>query len=106
MSTMDKVKLAGRYRLVAPRGEGGMAEVWKAIGERMDSAVVVNILHTYLHPSERNRFFWAVKGLCRLSHSWVVQVFDLGEEEGRTYFVMELVEGGSYAHLGPFEDGR
>jgi len=105
MSTTDKVKLAGRYRLEAPLGEGGMAEVWRATDLRMDRPVAVKILHAYLHPSERSRFFREVKALSKLSHPGVVQVFDLGEEEGRTYFVMELVEGGSYDRMGPFEDG-
>ncbi len=82
-----------------------MAEVWQALDERMDRQVAVKILHAYLPPSERNRFFQEVKALSRLSHPGVVQVFDLGEEGERTYFVMELVEGGSYDRMGPFEDG-
>ncbi|RDI95757.1 serine/threonine protein kinase [Meiothermus sp. QL-1] len=102
---MEPVKLADRYQLLAPLGEGGMAEVWKALDLRMDRPVAVKILHAYLHPSERQRFFQEVRALSRLSHPGVVQVFDLGEEAGRTYFVMELVEGGSYDRLGPFEDG-
>jgi len=99
------VKLAERYQLQSPLGEGGMAEVWRATDERMDRAVAVKILHSYIHPTERNRFFQEVKALSKLSHPGVVQVFDLGEEQGRTYFVMELVEGGSFERLGPFEDG-
>jgi len=82
-----------------------MAEVWRAVDERMDRPVAVKILHSYIHPSERNRFFQEVKALSKLSHPGVVQVYDLGEEAGRTYFVMELVEGGSYDRIGPFEDG-
>jgi len=102
---MVSVKLAGRYRLESPLGEGGMAEVWRALDERMDRAVAVKLLHTYIHPTEKNRFFQEVKALSKLSHPGVVQVYDLGEEAGRTYFVMELVEGGSVERLGPFEDG-
>jgi serine/threonine-protein kinase len=99
------MKLANRYHLDAPLGEGGMAEVWRAFDERVDRAVAVKLLHAYVHPKEKQRFFQEVKALSRLSHPNVVQVFDLGEEEGRTYFVMELVEGGSFEQLGPFEDG-
>lgn len=105
MNTLEKLKLAGRYRLEAPLGEGGMAEVWRATDLRMERTVAVKLLHTYIHPSERSRFFREVKALSRLSHPGVVQVFDIGEEQGRTYFVMELVEGGSYDGIGPFEDG-
>jgi len=99
------VKLAGRYRLETPLGQGGMAEVWRAYDERVGRAVAVKILHAYVHPNERARFFQEAKALSRLSHRGVVQVYDLGEEEGKTYFVMELVEGGSFDRLGPFEDG-
>ncbi|MFZ5991859.1 MAG: protein kinase domain-containing protein [Deinococcota bacterium] len=99
------MKLAGRYRLETPLGQGGMAEVWRAYDERVGRAVAVKILHAYVHPNERARFFQEAKALSRLSHRGVVQVYDLGEEEGKTYFVMELVEGGSFDRLGPFEDG-
>lgn len=99
------LKLADRYRLEAPLGEGGMAEVWRATDERMDRYVAVKLLHTYIHPNERNRFFQEVKALSKLSHPGVVQVFDLGSEQNRTYFVMELVEGGPFDKIGPFEDG-
>ncbi|MDX2005753.1 MAG: serine/threonine-protein kinase [Meiothermus sp.] len=99
------LKLANRYRLETPLGEGGMAEVWRATDERMERAVAVKLLHSYIHPNERKRFFQEVKALSKLSHPGVVQVYDLGEEEGRTYFVMELVEGGTYDRIGPFEDG-
>jgi eukaryotic-like serine/threonine-protein kinase len=99
------VKLAERYRLESKLGEGGMAEVWQAADERMERAVAVKILHTHIHPGERSRFFQEVKALSKLSHPGIVQVFDLGQEQAYTYFVMELVKGGSFDQLGPFEDG-
>ena len=46
-----------------------------------------------------------VRALSRLFHPGIVQVLDLGEEEGRPFFVMELVEGGTFDLLGPFEEG-
>lgn len=82
-----------------------MAEVWRAYDERIERMVAVKLLHAYVHPTERERFFQEVRALSRLSHPGIVQVYDLGEEEGRTYFVMELIEGGSFARLGPFEVG-
>lgn len=99
------MKLGGRYRLETPLGQGGMAEVWRAHDERMGRDVAVKILHTYVHPTERERFFQEVRALSQLSHPGVVQIYDLGEEEGRPFFVMELVEGGSFDRQGPFEDG-
>lgn len=99
------MKLGGRYRLETPLGQGGMAEVWRAHDERMGRDVAIKILHTYVHPTERERFFQEVRALSQLSHPGVVQIYDLGEEEGRPFFVMELVEGGSFDRQGPFEDG-
>jgi serine/threonine-protein kinase len=105
MGYIPLVKLAGRYKLEVPLGEGGMAEVWRATDERVGRQVAVKILHAHVHPAERQRFFQEAKALSKLSHPGVVQVYDLGQEEGRTFFVMELVQGGTFDQLGPFEDG-
>ncbi|GAB5603747.1 serine/threonine-protein kinase [Thermus sp. FJN-A] len=97
--------LAGRYRLEALLGSGGTAEVWRAVDERLGRKVAVKLLHPRALPPERERFFLEVRALSRLSHPGIVQVLDLGEEEGRPYFVMELVEGGTFDRLGPYEEG-
>ncbi|WP_457637126.1 serine/threonine-protein kinase [Oceanithermus sp.] len=97
--------LAGRYRLIEPIGSGGMAEVWRARDERVGREVAVKLLYEHVHPVERERFAQEVRALAALSHPGVVSIYDLGEEEGRTYFVMELVGGGTFDQLGPFEMG-
>ena len=102
---MAPVVLAGRYRLEAPLGSGGMAEVWRAVDERLGRKVAVKLLHPRALPPERERFLLEVRALSRLFHPGIVQVLDLGEEEGRPFFVMELVEGGTFARLGPFAEG-
>lgn len=95
--------LAGRYRLIEPIGSGGMAEVWRARDERVGREVAVKLLYEHVHPVERERFAQEVRALAALSHPGVVAIYDLGEEGGRTYFVMELVGGGTFDRLGPFE---
>ncbi|WP_353513984.1 serine/threonine-protein kinase [Thermus sp. LT1-2-5] len=102
---MTRMLLAGRYRLEAPLGSGGMAEVWQGVDERLGRKVAVKLLHPRALPPERERFLLEVRALSRLFHPGIVQVLDLGEEEGRPYFVMELVEGGTFDRLGPFEEG-
>jgi len=102
---MTAVVLGGRYRLEAPLGQGGMAEVFRAVDERLGRLVAVKVLHARALPPERERFFLEVRALSRLFHPGIVQVLDLGEEEGRPYFVMELVDGGPFDTLGPFEEG-
>jgi len=98
-------RVGGRYRLEEPIGRGGAAEVWRAFDERMQRPVAVKILFPFVSGSERERFLREIKALARLSHPGVVPVYDLGEEEGRLFFVMELVEGGPFDRLGPFEEG-
>ncbi len=98
-------RIGGRYRLEEPLGQGGMAEVWRAFDERLERRVAVKLLFSHVHPAERARFAREIQALARLSHPGVVPIYDLGEEEGRLYFVMELVEGGPFDRLGPFEEG-
>ncbi len=90
---MTGMVLGGRYRLEASLGSGGMAEVWRAVDERLGRKVAVKLLHPRALPPERERFLLEVRALSRLFHPGIVQVLDLGEMEGRPYFVMELVEG-------------
>ncbi|WP_456480990.1 serine/threonine-protein kinase, partial [Oceanithermus sp.] len=82
-----------------------MAEVWRARDERVGREVAVKLLYEHVHPVERERFAQEVRALAALSHPGVVAIYDLGEEAGRTYFVMELVWGGTFDRLGPFESG-
>ena len=98
-------RIGGRYRLEEPIGRGGAAEVWRAYDERLLRPVAVKLLFPHVAPAERERFAREVRALARLSHPGVVPIYDLGEEEGRLYFVMELVEGGPFDRLGPFEEG-
>ncbi len=98
-------RLGGRYRLISPVGQGGMAEVWRALDERLEREVAVKLLFPHVHPAERARFAREIRALSRLIHPGVVQIYDLGEEAGRLYFVMELVQGGGFDRLGPFEEG-
>ncbi len=102
---MENSLLSQRYKLQSLIGEGGSAEVWRALDVPMERFVAVKLLHQYLPPQEKNRLFREVKALSKLSHPGVVQVIDIGEHEGRPFFVMELVEGGSFEKMGPFEDG-
>src|SRR4051794_7333920 len=77
-----------------------MASVWEARDEVLDRAVAVKVLASHLSEDERARRRFqrearAVAGLS--SHPHVVTIYDVGEHEGRSFIVMELLVGGSVA---------
>ena len=93
--------LAGRYRLLAVVGRGGMGVVWRARDERLDRDVAVKVLHAWLadDPELRRRFENEARLLAGLQHAHVVRLYDVARHEGNAVLVMELVEGESFATL-------
>ncbi|MEU6194300.1 protein kinase [Streptomyces sp. NPDC047061] len=88
--------IAGRYRLKTAIGRGAMGEVWRAYDEMLGRPVAVKLLlaqHT--DPTAAARFRLEAQTAGRLQHPNVVGVVDFGEQEGRLFLVMELVEGDS-----------
>ena len=87
--------VAGRYVLERSLGNGGMGEVWVAADRMLDRRVALKELSSELAEDDpaRRRFFREARALARISHPNVVGVFDVGEDEGRPFLVMELVEG-------------
>jgi serine/threonine protein kinase len=99
----------GRYRTEEVLGRGGMASVYLARDGELDRPVAVKVLAEHLAdtPGFRERFLREAKLAAQLSHPNVVQVFDVGEEDGRPFIVMECVEGSTLAEeakeRGPLE---
>ena len=98
----------GKYEVVKLLGKGGMSEVY----EVEDSFLGVHrALKAYSYagddPDVRRRFVNEGKILARLSHPRIVRVFDIGESEGRPFFVMDLVldADGSPRSLADLPDG-
>ncbi|MFJ1747501.1 protein kinase [Streptomyces sp. NPDC088116] len=93
--------LAGRYRVVAPLGRGGMGVVWRAVDEVLGREVAVKELRTYTDadPAElaglRLRMQREARAAARVRHPGVVAVHDVADEDGRPVIVMELVDGPS-----------
>jgi tetratricopeptide (TPR) repeat protein len=89
-----------RYRVVRHLANGGMASVWEAQDELLGRAVAVKVLASHLSEDERARKRFqrearAVAGLS--SHPHVVTIYDVGEHDGRSFIVMELLSGGTVA---------
>ncbi len=99
-----KTVLGGRFELREPVGEGGMAVVWRALDTVLKRDVALKILHDYVPPTDRQRFRREIRTLARLAHPNIIGIFDLGEDDGRAFFTMELLEGGAISALGPVED--
>ena len=90
--------VAGRYRLQALIGEGGMARVWRAYDETLARSVAVKFLFVREDRDGQttiDRFLREARIAAAVRHPNVVDILDFGTSEGRPYMVMELLEGES-----------
>ncbi|MFF7274555.1 serine/threonine-protein kinase [Streptomyces griseorubiginosus] len=93
--------IAGRYRLLAKLGHGGMGTVWRAQDETVDREVAVKEPRVPDHLPERERgnaferMRREARAAARLDHPSVVNVHDVAVVDGRPWIVMELVRGRS-----------
>ena len=92
--------IGGRYRLIAPLGEGGMATIWRALDEQLDREVAVKLLREQ-YGSDAGfaaRFRHEARAAGSLSHPNIVPVYDYGTDtDGAQFIVMQLVEGDNLA---------
>lgn len=85
----------GRYLLAEPLGAGGMGVVYRARDEKLERTVAVKILTPGVLTSEtmRSRFRREALALARLNHPNIAALYDVGEQDGIDFIVMELVQG-------------
>lgn len=94
--------LAGRYRIEALIGSGGMGAVYRAAHVHMRKAVAVKVLHKEMtaFPEVVARFEREAVAAGRIAHPHVVSASDFGKlEDGSFYLVLEFIEGQSLARL-------
>ena len=99
MSTA-RISLPDRYRVIRHIANGGMASVWEAQDEVLARAVAVKLLASHLSEDDRarQRFQREARAAAAVSnHPNVVTIYDVGEHDGRTFMVMELLTGGTVA---------
>jgi serine/threonine protein kinase len=89
--------IGDRYELGERLGHGGMATVYRARDRKLDREVAIKLLADNFAGDDdvRKRFSREARLAAKLDHPNVVQVFDVGEEDGRPYIVMEYVAGGT-----------
>lgn len=106
-------KVAGRYVLIEPLGRGGMGAVWRARDEILKRTIALKEVQVppALEGSEgdnvQERVLREARAAARLSHPSATTVYDVFEENGRTFIAMELVDaptlGQIVAENGPLE---
>ncbi len=85
--------LDGRYRIDSIIGKGGMGTVFRAEQLSINRPVAVKVLEQSADETRVQRFMREAKVIASLSHANIVQVIDFGEDGGRLFLVMELVDG-------------
>src|SRR5579871_3908470 len=85
----------GSYRVVARIGGGGMGEVYRAVDTLLGREVAIKVLHRHLmqEAGRLDRFRAEAITLARLNHPNIALLYNLLEENGETYMVMEYVDG-------------
>ena len=88
------------YEVEAVLGQGGVGIVFLARHKRLKRLVALKTLlaGAYATPQEHARFQREAEAVARLQHPNIVQVYDVGDNDGRPYFTMEYVANGSLAH--------
>ncbi|MFC7984135.1 protein kinase [Streptomyces sp. NPDC057336] len=91
--------VADRYVLADRLGSGGMGTVWQAWDHLLQRTVAVKELHAagggYEQQASMRRVLSEARAIARVTHTHVIDIYDLLEFDGRLWIVMELVPGGS-----------
>jgi serine/threonine protein kinase len=92
MDTFIGRTLSGRYEILELIGRGGTADTYRAVDKMLERDVAIKVL---IDRSDdvNNRFLREAQAMAKLNHPNIVQVFDVGQESGISYIVMELVRG-------------
>lgn len=94
-------KINDRYEIIKNIGEGGMANVYLAYDTILDRKVAIKVLRGDLSNDEKfvRRFQREALSASSLSHPSIVEIYDVGEDNGTFYIVMEYVEGKTLKQL-------
>src|SRR5207248_2682004 len=87
----------GDYDILAELGRGGMGVVYKAVHRTLKRTVALKMILAGGHAGREQlaRFRLEAEAIARLRHPHIVQIFEVGEQDGCPFFALEFVEGGS-----------
>src|SRR5436309_15793370 len=89
----------GPYEIQSPLGAGGMGEVYRARDTRLERTVAVKILPAQVAGDVqfRERFEHEARTISQLDHPHICALYDVGEEHGTSFLVMQYLEGETLA---------
>ncbi len=97
----------GRYVVTKKLGEGGKGVVFQARDAALDRVVAIKLLkHDALDEESLKRFLTEAKTIAGLTHPNITTIYDIGEEAGHHFVVLEYVDGGDLANLLAQQPGR
>ena len=84
-----------RYEIINPVGAGGMSDVYKAKDHKLNRNVAIKVLKSEYSKDKNfvSKFRVEAQSAASLIHPNIVNVYDVGEDDGLYYIVMELIEG-------------
>ena len=97
--TLQPSTRLGPYEILSALGAGGMGEVYKARDTRLDRTVAIKILPETLaaDPQFRERFDREARAISQLDHPHICALYDVGEQDGTAFLVMQYLEGETLA---------
>ncbi len=93
VAAADEGDRIGRFVLARRLGAGGMGEVWSAYDPQLDRKVAIKRIRGASSASERVRLQREAQALAKLAHPNVVPVFEVGDQNGELFVVMEQIDG-------------
>src|SRR6202022_3940813 len=89
----------GPHEILSAIGAGGMGEVYRARDTRLDRIVAIKVLPPHLadRSEVRERFEREARTIASLNHPHICTLYDIGQQDGVDYLVMEYLEGETFA---------
>src|SRR5262245_58045609 len=91
--------LGTHYRVVSRIGLGGMGVVYKAVDARLNRAVAIKVIHDPRLADAGDRLRTEALALASIDHPYICKVYEVFEDGGNVYLVMEFVEGETLASI-------